>query len=148
MAIVQHERLLPLPELENKVGFKRSKLYSLIGTGAFPPGKMIQGKRLWRESEIDAWIEQQWTQAESPDPEPSPDPPAQPEPTPPPPLPPEPSEDQALTTRQVCQRYGISRRTLWRWLRQGKLPAALHMGGEGWPRWMLSDLLDWERRKK
>lgn len=58
-----NERLLPLPELERKVGFKHTKIYQLIRDGVFPAGKMIQGKRLWREAEIDAWIERQWASA-------------------------------------------------------------------------------------
>lgn len=57
------DRLLPLPALQNKVGFKHAKIYRLIRAGEFPPGKLIQGKRLWRESEIDAWIEQVWRDA-------------------------------------------------------------------------------------
>lgn len=57
------QRLLTLPKVEDKVGFKHSKLYALIRAGEFPPGKLIQGKRLWLEREIDAWIEHQWASA-------------------------------------------------------------------------------------
>lgn len=57
------DRLLPLPELERKVGFKHAKIYRLIRAGRFPSGKIIQGKRLWRESEIDAWIDAEWQAA-------------------------------------------------------------------------------------
>lgn len=58
-----NERLLPLPELEKKVGFKHTKIYELMRAGQFPSGKMIQGKRLWLEREIDAWINDQWASA-------------------------------------------------------------------------------------
>jgi len=58
-----NNRLLPLPELEKKVGFKHAKIYRLIRSGEFPTGKMIQGKRLWLEREIDEWIERQWASA-------------------------------------------------------------------------------------
>jgi len=54
------ERLLTLPDLESKVGFKHAKIYRMIRAGDFPSGKMIQGKRLWLEREIDAWIKTQW----------------------------------------------------------------------------------------
>jgi predicted DNA-binding transcriptional regulator AlpA len=58
-----NDRLMPLPELEKKIGFKSAKIYNMIREGSLPQGKMIQGKRLWRESEIDAWIEAQWANA-------------------------------------------------------------------------------------
>lgn len=57
------QRLMPLPKVEDKVGFKHTKIYELIRAGEFPTGKMIQGKRLWLESEIDDWIEHQWSAA-------------------------------------------------------------------------------------
>lgn len=58
-----HDRLLPLPELERKVGFKKTAIYAMIGRGEFPQGKILHGKRLWRETEIDAWIEAEWKKA-------------------------------------------------------------------------------------
>jgi len=57
------DRLLPLPELEHKIGFKKSKIYDWIANGAFPPGKLVLGKRLWLESEIDEWIAAEWEKA-------------------------------------------------------------------------------------
>ncbi len=58
-----NDRLLPLPKVEDKVGFKHTKIYELIREEKFPRGKMIQGKRLWLESELDAWIANQWAVA-------------------------------------------------------------------------------------
>lgn len=58
-----NNRLLPLPKVEDKVGFKHTKIYELIRAGEFPTGKLIQGKRLWLEREIDEWIERQWASA-------------------------------------------------------------------------------------
>lgn len=58
-----NQRLLPLPELEKKVGFKHSKIYALIRAGEFPPGKLIHGKRLWLEREIDDWIRHNYASA-------------------------------------------------------------------------------------
>ncbi|HBK37473.1 MAG TPA: hypothetical protein DDZ35_11905 [Halomonas sp.] len=40
------DRLLPLPALQDKVGFKHTKIYALIRMGKFPPGKLLFGKRL------------------------------------------------------------------------------------------------------
>jgi len=60
---VTNERLLPLPALEQKVGFKHTKIHELIRAGEFPPGKLIQGKHLWLEREIDDWIQHQWSSA-------------------------------------------------------------------------------------
>lgn len=58
-----NDRLLPMPELERKVGFKKSAIYEMINRGDFPPGKLLHGKRLWRETEIDAWIAAEWQKA-------------------------------------------------------------------------------------
>jgi len=60
---VTNERLLPLPALEQKVGFKHTKIHELIRDDEFPPGKLIQGKHLWLEREIDDWIQHQWSSA-------------------------------------------------------------------------------------
>lgn len=57
------DKLLTLSGVEEKVGHKKSWIYSAIQTGRFPPGKMIHGKRLWRESEIDKWIDHEWSRA-------------------------------------------------------------------------------------
>ena len=62
--MIPGERLLPMLALEAKVGLKRSKIHALVGDGDFPPGRLIFGKRLWRESEIDAWIERTWANAD------------------------------------------------------------------------------------
>ncbi|MFW6278185.1 MAG: helix-turn-helix domain-containing protein, partial [Halorhodospira sp.] len=112
--MVPGDRLLPLPALEEKVGFKHAKIYRLIRAAEFPPGRMIFGKRLWRESEIDAWIERAW-QAAAPDQE---EPVAKPDAPPPaaPPIDPPPTAASPYwTSDYLCERFGISRRTLSRW---------------------------------
>lgn len=50
------ERLLPLPEVELRSGFKSSFLYSLIKEGKFPKPVKIGNASRWRESEVQAWI--------------------------------------------------------------------------------------------
>lgn len=50
------ERLLPLPEVESRSGFKSSFIYQLIKEGKFPRPVKIGAASRWRESEIQAWI--------------------------------------------------------------------------------------------
>lgn len=47
---------------------------------------------------------------------------------------------------EVAIRYGISRSTIWRWLKQGRFPQPIKLGAAS-TRWRLSDLEDWERSK-
>lgn len=55
-AIPTTERLLPLPEVESRSGFKSSFIYQLIKEGKFPKPVKIGAASRWRESEIQAWI--------------------------------------------------------------------------------------------
>lgn len=57
------KRLLTIREVEERVSFKHNKIYQMIRAGEFPPGRLIQNKRLWLESDIDAWIDRQWASA-------------------------------------------------------------------------------------
>ncbi|MEX2373988.1 MAG: hypothetical protein WD942_00155, partial [Dehalococcoidia bacterium] len=128
----------------------------LIRAGEFPPGKMIHGKRLWRESEIDAWIERIWTSdahgeegvtagelsAHNPPPDPVPDPPANPGPA-------EPQQPSSVywAIPYLCERYSITRTTLWRWTREKTFPAPISLGSSGsLSRWHADDVLAWEAR--
>ena len=56
----QIEALLPLREVEKMVGFKHVKIYTLMNADKFPKNKKIEGKALWRLSEIQEWIFEQW----------------------------------------------------------------------------------------
>ena len=58
-AIPATEKLLPLPEVESRSGFKSSFLYSLIKEGKFPAPVKIGTASRWRESEVQAWIHAQ-----------------------------------------------------------------------------------------
>lgn len=53
------EKLLPLPEVESRSGFKSSFIYQLIKQGKFPPPVKIGNASRWRESEIQQWIQNQ-----------------------------------------------------------------------------------------
>jgi prophage regulatory protein len=55
-AIPTTERLLPLPEVESRSGFKSSFIYQLIKEGKFPKPVKIGTASRWRETEIKAWI--------------------------------------------------------------------------------------------
>lgn len=50
------EKLLPLPEVEATVGFKRSHIYSLIKQGQFPAPVAIGTSRRWKQSDVQNWI--------------------------------------------------------------------------------------------
>ena len=50
------ERLLKLPQVEALVGLKKSKIYALIQTGAFPVPVKIGRTSSWLEGEVQRWI--------------------------------------------------------------------------------------------
>lgn len=51
--------------------------------------------------------------------------------------------ERFLTTKQVRERYGnVSRMTLYRWRKAGKIPEPQQIGER--PMWKLSDLEAWE----
>lgn len=50
------EKLLPLPEVEATVGFKKSHIYSLVKQGRFPAPVAIGTSRRWKASDVQAWI--------------------------------------------------------------------------------------------
>jgi len=53
------DRLLKLEEVESLVGMKKSRIFELIGEGAFP-AQIKQGRSsLWSEKKIQAWIREQ-----------------------------------------------------------------------------------------
>lgn len=58
------EKLLPLPEVEAAVGFKRSHIYALIKQGRFPEPVAIGTSRRWKESDVQGWIVEQIQQSE------------------------------------------------------------------------------------
>src|SRR5690606_26247522 len=51
-------------------------------------------------------------------------------------------ETRYITIHGVCRRYSIGRRTVWRWVREGILPAPVYLAGPGsGARWRV-DVLD------
>ena len=126
--MIPNERLLPIPTLEKKVGLKRSKIYALISSGDMPPGKVIHGTLLWRESDIDAWIERVWSSTEPPQESGVQKPPSNTK------VKVEPPADTAValsplpvsaywTSSYLRERYGVSRTTLHRWINTKGFPA-------------------------
>ena len=52
------ESLLRLPEVEAVVGLKKSKIYSLLQEGQFPPPVRLGPRSVrWRASAVSAWID-------------------------------------------------------------------------------------------
>lgn len=49
-----------------------------------------------------------------------------------------------LTDRQVAERYGVSRPTIWRWRNEGRFPLPVKLG-PAVTRWRLADLERWEQ---
>lgn len=54
-------RLIRLPEVLEKVGVCRAKVYDMIKQGEFPKPRKIGRSSLWVNSEIDSWIDQTGT---------------------------------------------------------------------------------------
>lgn len=52
-----------------------------------------------------------------------------------------------LRDTEIASRYSISRPTVWRWVKQGKFPKPVKLGG-GSTRWRLIDLQAWEQNHK
>lgn len=52
--------------------------------------------------------------------------------------------DTYLRDRDVADALGISRVTVWRWSRCGRLPAPVRLG-EGVTRWRMSQLVRWQQ---
>jgi prophage regulatory protein len=51
-----------------------------------------------------------------------------------------------LSDRQTAERFGVSRCTVWRWLREGGFPRPIKLSA-GCTRWRLSDVERWENEK-
>lgn len=52
-----------------------------------------------------------------------------------------------LSDKSVAERYDTSRNTIWRWVREAKLPKPIKLS-DGTTRWKLSDLQCWEAKQE
>ena len=53
-------------------------------------------------------------------------------------------EARLLRQKDVCELVGLSRVTVWRYLKTGRFPKPVWPGGAGaFPRWRRSDVLAW-----
>jgi prophage regulatory protein len=48
-----------------------------------------------------------------------------------------------LSVQSVAERYEVSKATVWRWVKEGRMPAPVKMGSST-TRWVLADLEKWE----
>jgi prophage regulatory protein len=54
---VVERRILRLPEVETRIGFKRSHIYNLMHVGQFPKARRIGVRTVgWDSAEVDQWI--------------------------------------------------------------------------------------------
>lgn len=54
----QHRRILRLPEVELRTGFKRAHIYSLISQGRFPRSVQLGERAVgWDSLAVDTWVE-------------------------------------------------------------------------------------------
>jgi len=52
------ERLIAIQQIsQEKIARKRAWIWNSIAAGDFPPPVVRRGKALWRETEVDKWIE-------------------------------------------------------------------------------------------
>lgn len=54
---------------------------------------------------------------------------------------------QFLSDKSVATRYDSSRATVWRWVKEGKLPRPIKLTN-GTTRWKVSDLETWEAKQE
>lgn len=48
-------RWIRLPEVRQRIGFGRSKIYQMISDGDFPPQIKLGRASVWKESDVVAW---------------------------------------------------------------------------------------------
>ena len=59
------ERLIRLPSVESLTGLKRAHIYNLAREGKFPrPLKIGARASAWRETQVQAWIEERIREAQ------------------------------------------------------------------------------------
>ena len=58
MEYIQKKKLLRLPEVISRTGYKRSNIYQLMNLGDFPKSVQLGHRAVaWLSSEIDQWID-------------------------------------------------------------------------------------------
>ena len=53
--------LIPMPEVENIVHYKKSAIYAKIAAGDFPTAYQCGSKRMWDKEEVTQWKNKSWT---------------------------------------------------------------------------------------
>ena len=58
MEHIQKKKLLRLPEVISRTGYKRSNIYQLMNLGDFPKSVQLEPRAVaWLSSEINQWID-------------------------------------------------------------------------------------------
>lgn len=65
MAQTNPIKLLPCPEVLDRIGLKKSRLYALIRENNFPEPIKVGSRSLWPSNQVDAWIAERIAQAYS-----------------------------------------------------------------------------------
>ena len=50
-----------------------------------------------------------------------------------------------LTDKELSERYSVSRATIWRWVKESRLPSPVKIAANS-TRWRLSEIEEWENR--
>lgn len=53
------ERFLRRPDVEHRVGLRRTTIYRMISAGEFPRPVVVGGASVWPESEVTDWMARQ-----------------------------------------------------------------------------------------
>jgi prophage regulatory protein len=57
------ERLLNVHGVVVVVGLSKSRIYAMVRLGQFPRPRRIEGRSMWRQSEVELWIGERWESA-------------------------------------------------------------------------------------
>ena len=60
MVVIAGDRILRVKDVMAKTSFGRTKIYSLLAQRRFPQPHKLDKATIWLESQIDAWIAEQF----------------------------------------------------------------------------------------
>lgn len=57
------DRLLNVHGVVASVGLSKSRIYAMVRLGEFPRPRRIEGRSMWRQSDVDMWVSERWESA-------------------------------------------------------------------------------------